>query len=269
MIYFALDRLPIWGVFAVTVLVVLLSIRVGLLVGEHQRRRGADQSEPPTGPVGGAILGLLAFILAITFGGASSRFDARKQLLLEDVDAISTAVRRADLLPEPPRSESKALLKRYVDLRVEAVLRPQDTRGAMAESESLQRELWKRAIALARARRSPEIGGYIESLNHLMAVHMRRTTVALHYRIPSAIWVGLLILTVCAMGTVGYQFGAAGRANWVVSAGLAAAFASVIVIIAMLDRTTPGGIVVNQQPMLDLQRRLAGSVAGATATEAR
>jgi len=46
-----------------------------------------------------AILGLLAFRLAFTFGVAASRFDTRRELVLDEANAIGTTFLRAALLP--------------------------------------------------------------------------------------------------------------------------------------------------------------------------
>ncbi|MCK7520215.1 MAG: hypothetical protein MZV64_22250 [Ignavibacteriales bacterium] len=57
------------------------------------------------------MLGLLAFILAFTFGAATSRFDDKKQLLLDEVNAIGTTFLRADFLAESERADAKAFEK--------------------------------------------------------------------------------------------------------------------------------------------------------------
>ena len=255
---FALDRLiPLWAVFPVTVAVVLLSIAAGTRIGARHRRASEHLPEAPIGSVIGAMLGLLAFMLAFTFGIAASRYDARKELLLRDVNAIMTAWRRAELLPEPHRTESMALLDRYVDLRVEVARDPSRIPAAVAEAESLQNRLWSHAVALARADMNSDIGAlYAEALNELIEVQTTRTTVALQYRIPQPIWVLLIVLTVMCMGGVGYQFGMVGRSSLLLNLFLAVAFSAVITLIAQLDRPTEGVLQVNQKPMLDLQRRM-------------
>ena len=47
-----------------------------------------------------ATLGLLAFILAFTFGLAAARFDTRRQVLLDEANAIGTTYLRAGMLPD-------------------------------------------------------------------------------------------------------------------------------------------------------------------------
>lgn len=82
-----------------------------------------DESDS-SGPVVGATLELLPFVLAFTFNMASNRYNARKQPLLDEVNAIGTAYLRADLIAQPFRDQAKALLRRYVDPHVELVEKP-------------------------------------------------------------------------------------------------------------------------------------------------
>ena len=65
----------------------------------------------------GAILGLLAFMLAFTFSLAASRFEARRQGVLDEANAIGTTYLRARFLPQPQRDEAARLLREYVDVR--------------------------------------------------------------------------------------------------------------------------------------------------------
>ena len=252
-----LDHFDLSVICAGAFAVVIVSIVVGYALGRVQRRRSADNPEGPLGAIVGSMLGLLAFILAFTFGIVTSRFDTRKQLLLQDVNAIATATLRTDLLPEPHRTECRALMKRYLDLRV-AVIRDQSQLPRLAaESESLEVGLWQHAVALARQDMNSDIGAlFVEAINDLSNTRRDRTTVGLLYRIHGVIWGGLLWITVGSMMSVGFQFGLAGRMSWILSIILAITFSAVIVLIARLDRTEKGAILVDQRPMIELQHKL-------------
>ena len=67
------------------------------------------------------MLGLLALMLAFTFSMALSRFEARRDAVLNEANAIGTTALRARLLPEPQRSETLKLLREYVHIRLEIV----------------------------------------------------------------------------------------------------------------------------------------------------
>src|ERR1043166_2777816 len=115
-----LDALPLWGLFIVILLVVLLSVECGYRLGKYRRSRSEQEKEAPVGTMVGATLGLLAFILAFTFGLAAARFDARRQVLLDEANAIGTTYLRAGTLPE--RGEQiRGLLRENVAARLEAM----------------------------------------------------------------------------------------------------------------------------------------------------
>src|SRR5215470_13338872 len=95
-----LDALPLWALFISILVVVLLSVECGYRLGKYRRGRHEEEKEAPLGTMVAATLGLLAFILAFTFGLAAARFDARRQVLLDEVNAIGTTYLRAGMLPE-------------------------------------------------------------------------------------------------------------------------------------------------------------------------
>ena len=95
-----LDALPLWALFIVILLVVLLAVEFGYRLGKYRRSRHEEEKEAPLGTMVGATLGLLAFFLAFTFGLAAARFDTRRQVLLDEANAIGTTYLRASILPE-------------------------------------------------------------------------------------------------------------------------------------------------------------------------
>jgi hypothetical protein len=103
-----IDYLPLWGVFVATLGVVLMSVSIGYGVGRYEKGHPEDNHEPGIGAIVGATLGLLAFLLAFTFGEAAARFDVRKQLVLDDANAIGTSYLRSQLLPEPGNRKTSA-----------------------------------------------------------------------------------------------------------------------------------------------------------------
>src|SRR5215213_1844467 len=104
-----MDDIPLWLLFVATTLLVVATIEVGYLLGKTARRASEDEKESPVSAIAGTVLGLLAFILAFTFGIVADRYDARKALVVEQANAIRTAYSRSDFLPTPSRDEAKGL----------------------------------------------------------------------------------------------------------------------------------------------------------------
>ena len=143
-----LDSFPIWVVFSLTVALIVLSVEVGYRVAMARARKSEREREAPIDSMVGSTLGLLAFMLAFTFGMATSRYDARKQFVVDEANTIRTVDLRAQLLPEFHRTPIRALLREYVDVRLEGVLQPDKLAFAIKRSEELHRSLWSRVAAM-------------------------------------------------------------------------------------------------------------------------
>src|SRR3954453_11019618 len=113
-----LDSLPILGVFIAFAIIALTTYEIGFRVGRWWQGRTPEETEGPTGTLVGSLLALMAFLLAITMGMASDRFDTRRGLVLQEANAIGTTYLRAGYLPAPYGEESRALLRQYVPLRI-------------------------------------------------------------------------------------------------------------------------------------------------------
>jgi hypothetical protein len=252
-----LDWMPLEGLYVLCVLLVIGFIGCGYLVGKWRRGTDAKLPEGAVGSVIAAMLGLLAFFLAITFGIAAGRFDSRRQLLLDEVNAIGTAMLRADMMPDPHRGEVRRLIKSYVDIRADI---PQDAKALaerIAASERIQTEIWAQATAIAAAQPNSQIVAlFVASLNEMFDLHTSRTTHALQYRIPGIIWIGLIVVTFFSMAAVGMLFGVAGRCDWLILVALALTYSAVVLLIADLDSPGHGMLRVSQRPMQELRAKL-------------
>ena len=185
-----LDTLPLWGLFTAILFVILISVECGYWLGKYRRRRHEEEKEASLGTMVGATLGLLAFILAFTFGLAAARFDARRQVLLDEANAIGTTYLRAGMLPEQ-RDEIRSLLRTYVDIRLEAV-RSDNIAEGVRRSENLQQQLWAHAVAVGdKNPNSIIVGLFVQSLNEVIDLHAKRVQAGVRSRIPGAIWVSL------------------------------------------------------------------------------
>ncbi|OHB57896.1 MAG: hypothetical protein A2Y12_01620 [Planctomycetes bacterium GWF2_42_9] len=257
---FNFDKIPLPVFFIFAVIIVLISIQIGKLLGQNIRRKPDHESESSLGSVIAATLGLLAFMLAFTFGITEQRYQARKDLLLEEVKAIETTYLRAQLLREPHLTETQSLLRKYVNLRANYVKeghyqKKETFRGLIKDTEIVIGNLWSHARALADADRSSEIDAlFISSLNNVIEIHKSRATV-FQYRIPLVIWIVLYLITILSMFTVGYQEGLTGKKKFRIAIVLALTFSIVILLIADLDRGT-GIMSVSQKPLYELQEKL-------------
>jgi hypothetical protein len=250
-----LDALPLWGLFLAILLLVLLSVEGGYRLGKYRRRRSEEEKEAPVGAMVGATLGLLAFLLAFTFGLAAARFETRRQVLLDEANAIGTTYLRAGMLPER-RDDIRTLLRDYVDVRLAAVRSGAVTAG-IRQSERLHEQLWAQAVALGETHpTSIVVGLFVQSLNEVIDLHAKRVTASLRNRIPEAIWGALCAVAVLSLGAMGYHAGLSRTSRSLAELAVAFTFAVVIGLIADLDRPQEGALQVSQQALMDLRHSM-------------
>jgi len=250
-----LDALPLWTLIPITIAFGWLAVELGYRIAKRRKERAQNHTEAPAAPIVAAVLGLLAFLVAFTFGAAASRFEERRQAVLAESNAINASYLRAQMLPEPMSANARDLLRQYVDVRLNGV-QPGQFVQALAKSEDLHRHLWSEAVAAAQKERSPMTSLFMSSLNDVFALHEKRVTAAIYNRIPTAIWISLYLLLMLAMSVVGYYEGMSGTRHTLAVFGMVLAFSTVFALIADLDRPGRGLLEVNQQSMVDLRKSM-------------
>ena len=250
-----LANYPLTLVFAVSVVVILAACETG-------RRWGVNVFGRSSGNVStleGALLGLLSLLIGFTFAMALTRFDARRDAMLEDANAIGTTALRARLLPQPYSSATLKLLLEYTQLRLK-VSQPNVSASlfaaVLARSNEIQEALWLQAKMAARDDDSMvPTGIFIQSLNQLIDVHQKRLT-AFHNRVPLVVLWSLYGLTVVASLFTGYACALETRRSPLAVYLVAVVVAGVILLIQDLDRPAGGFITINQQPMINVTAAL-------------
>src|SRR4051794_26727449 len=77
----------------------MLTLELGYRVGRWRRSSNPIQSPMSTAALEASVFGLMGLLIAFTFYGAATRFDARRILIVHEANAIGTAYLRLDLLP--------------------------------------------------------------------------------------------------------------------------------------------------------------------------
>jgi len=239
-------------IFAFITIFMLIFCELGFQLGDRARRTRDKDAMASLGPMVGGLMGMLAFVLAITFSMAASQFDLRKQNVIDDANAIGTAYLRADLLDEEVSTELKKLLREYVDIRLQAV-NGGDMAAILARSAEIHGLLWASVSSVARTTPSINASLNIQSINSLIDMHEKRVTAGLYNRIPYSVWLALLAISALAMMTMGIQVGLTGKRRLVAVIPMLMAFAVLVTLVADLNRPQKGLITVGQHAMLDLQ----------------
>lgn len=208
------------------------------------------------GAIVGSMLCLLAFILAFTFSLAAARFDSRRQMVVEEANAIGTTFLRAGILPDDRGENIRERLEDYVNARLE-VVETGDIEKVLSRSEQLNRELWNDAEMLGKNFPDPIVVGlFIQSLSEMIDVHAKRVLVGLQNRLPIFLWATLFVVTILTMAGVGYHEGLSKSNRSVAILVLVLSFSAVMTMVVDLDRPQKGYMTVKQQAMVDVRKMM-------------
>jgi hypothetical protein len=251
----ALDLIPLWAVFLLIVGTLLLATELGFRVGRSWQHRAPDK-DTAIGPMVAAVLGLVGFLLAFMVSMAADRYNARRGLVLAEANTIGTAYLRAGYLPEPYGSESRDLLRQYLDVRLIA-LDVSRAAESIALSEEIQVELWHRADAMVEQTGGSDVYAlYVESLNELVELHSQREIAAFYARIPTTLVLALYGFSLMGFFILGFANSYDGRRSVVALIALVLVFGSVLYLIVDLDRSREGMFQVSYQPLIGLEERM-------------
>ena len=244
-------------IYVIFFVLMLGAADAGFRFGRRSETRTPDKTKLQLSVVEDGILGILALLLGFTMFMAVSRFDARKQLVLDEANAIGTSLRRTTLLPAPDGPEIASLLRQYIDVRVQYGTSGNDLArldSLRLQTVRVQDEFWARATAYGQKNPDPvRVGLLLQSLSQLMDLESARK-MAFENPVPESVIYVNCIVGLLAIMLVGYTFGLHGRRQIFSTFVLTLAITLVLALIIDLDRPRSGFIRVSQQPMIDLQQ---------------
>lgn len=258
--------MPLWLLTALIFVALTAAREAGNLLSKRRKGSSATgDADDADGFTMTSVLGLLALLIAFSFSLSLQRYDARRELVISEANALGTTWLRTGLLDEGDRDRLRTLLREYVDIRVEfgAASTPEQEAAAFRKTEATQQRLWDATTDVVIPFRTTPLAALLvtttnESID--LAAERKATREA---RIPPRILRVLMLYALIAAVMVGYEKGRHRAATSLLFVLLTLA-ASLVVD---LDRPTTGGIKVSQQPMLDLQRSIAEAPGRAPVSE--
>jgi hypothetical protein len=229
---------------------------VGLLVaatefGRRIRLRSREEKfSSGLGVIDGAVFGLMALLLGFSFSGAVSRFDARRELIVQETNAIGTAWLRVDLLPEAAQPQIRDDFRAYLDARLAFYKNLGADRvkavDELALSEKLQNKIWRESVVAAKQTSSAAcLTLVVGSLNEMIDITTTRF-VALQTHPPMPMYVTLVLLALASSVIAGFGMGDTANRPWLHTLVFAAALALTVYTIIDLEFPRVGIIRVDR-----------------------
>lgn len=181
---------------------------IGYFIGRGTGRR-AEIPQDGVGVVVGGMLGLLAFVLAITLSFASTRFQERRDGTLAEANAIGTAWLRAHAIGHPRGGEIAALLEDYTRLRMEFVradFAAPELQSIESRAGELQAAMWGHAAAIVRERPDAAATSLLASLNETFDLGTAERFAFATTLPPPMFWL-LIGMSTLSMAALGFQLG--------------------------------------------------------------
>jgi hypothetical protein len=227
---------------------IALCQRLGWFAGRRRLARLGDTANEGLGAVDGAIFGMMGLLLAFTFTGAASRFDTRRELVVQETNAIGTAWLRLDLLQEAPRAQARDLFRRYLDQRVDVyrdVVDQARTAESLAKVADLQNQIWILVLAQTREDKSqPLVQSLVPALNDMFDIATSRI-LATRQHPHFAIFGMLLVLVLVSAFLLGFSQASVARQSRFHLVGFAATTALALYVIIDLEYPRVGLIRVD------------------------
>jgi hypothetical protein len=192
-------------------------LELGRRVGRQRVAALGEEALEGFGAIEGAVFALLGLLLAFTFSAAATRYDTRKDLIVEEANAIGTAYLRLDALPPATQPALRKLFGEYVDARLAVYASIHAIKSPRAEMErvsQLQRQIWDEVVAACRASPAPQTMQVVfPPVNEMIDLTTTRT-IALRTHIPTLVLVLLVLLMLAGSALAGHGMAHVESRSW-------------------------------------------------------
>ena len=242
---------------AVLVVIVEIVYRAGT-----RWKDAPDSLRSQVSGIGAAMLGILGVLLGFTLSMAIARWDARRDVIVEESNAIGTLWLRAGLLQEPLREELRGTLGDYTDTRIALGGSRGDLdalRAAQSEGAALHATIWSVVERADQPGTSPAIlSTLIAAANELIDLHELRVA-SIENFLPAFLILLLPCITAAAVASLAWSFGATSERGRTPILLLTLLICAVILLIMDVNRPQRGAIGVGVTTLERVQVSIAPS----------
>ena len=227
----------------------IVCLIAGRRLGQRVLARDHAAVTPNVGSLEAAVFALLGLLIAFTFSGALSRFDARRVQVVQEANSVGTAWSYVDLVPASAQPKLRATFRAYVDARIATYRALPDIAAAgsaLALSRELQNEIWEQATAAARMKdANPAVTIVLApELQNMFSIATARVA-ATRIHPPAVIYVMLIALALVAALLAGYQTAGERGYDWIHKIAFAGIVAVTVYVILDIEYPRLGFVRIN------------------------
>jgi hypothetical protein len=236
-------------------------LEAGRRIGLRRRQQETDADRSNLGAIEGAVFAVFGLLIAFTFSGAASRFNEKRLLIAEEVNAVETSYLRLQMLPQEQRLALQDLLRRYVDSRLNYYRKLPDMQAAAAEmaaSEKFQRQIWAYAVSATELPGAHRDAGrlLLPALNSMIDIATTRA-MSLQIHPPRIIYVLLFCLGLICSLLAGYRMASGQHKSWLHILGFTVVMVVVVYVILDVEYLHEGLIRLQSADQLLVRAREA------------
>jgi hypothetical protein len=248
-------QLPSFFMVLVIFSMVILFIWLGYSFNKIRIAKYPEVLKQTPGAIEGSVVGIMSLLLGFTFSFVVSKYEVRRQLIVEEMVSINSAIFRCDLFPDSTRKLLRADLKKYLEARRAYYEEGNEARvlDELKKSKEIASGIWERVVfdsdnPQVRLRSQQMIPALSNMLNSLIVRDESRRT-----GVPSLIlWTLLVLVSITAFFLGTNLFGK--KKFKVLVLGYSLILALTLNLIIELNTPRSGLITLNstQQRMNDL-----------------
>jgi hypothetical protein len=255
-----LQATPSWLLAAGFLLLQLGACELGFIWHRRSARHSGGAHEPGEEMhVLAAALGLLALMIAFTFEMAQGRYEDRRQLVVDEANAIVQTYLQSQLLDNPGRDELGEQLRKYIDIRLSYFSSGGDPVRIAAydkASTAMHVTLWSTMLrAAAPHRDTTTVSLVAQPMARMIDAQADRRSSRVA-RVPAEVMQALTIYSLITAFTLGYIMGSVRTRHRSASTILFVLTTVSIMVTLDLDNPVSGGIQLSPEPLLSAREVL-------------
>jgi hypothetical protein len=242
----------------------LLCTALGRRIGRSRLRRKTEEADPSLAVLEGGVFGLMGLLIALTFSISASRLEVRRQIVVDEANAIGTAWLRVGLLPNDRQDAMRQQFRRYVDSRLtfyRDITNLEAAARALKHTNTLQGEIWSQGVA--DCAETPTVAAamlFLPALNLMIDLTTTGTMMAKNH-LPLLIRILLVFSPMVCAVLAGMESAPRTRRVWMPTTAFALTLSLTVYVILDLDYPRVGLIRIDpvDQAMVELRTSMEGS----------
>ena len=229
---------------------ILVCLEIGRRLGRaHLKASGGSSSNTGSNTIETAIFALFGLLLAFTFSGATTRFEQRRDLVVQEANSIGTAYLRLNLLEQSAQNKLRPLFRDYVESRLrtyESIRQGEEGfKEGLAKSTQIQNSIWQIATQASEKAGSPAVMELVlPPINDMIDITTTRIA-AMRTHPPVIIYSLLVVFSLAGALMAGYGMAANKARQWLHMLLFAFAIAATIYVVLDIEHPRQGFIRVD------------------------